>query len=156
LSWYHPSTIFDKIFEGGIVLKGISGLLEFTGGLLLIFIPPDAIYHFITLITQRELLEDPNDIVANTLLHATQHFGSDGRIFLISYLWIHAAVKLIAVIGILKNKLWAYPFSLISLGVLTLYQFYSIYLHGSIGMIALTIFDIFIIGLIAREYRKVK
>ena len=157
MSWYHPSTILDKVFEGGILIKGISGALEFLGGALLFFFSPAAIHNFIVFITHRELLTDPHDKIANLLLVLTQHIGDGGRTFLIVYLWIHATIKLIAVIGIMKNQLWAYPFSLITLGLLMLYQVYSIvFVSLSIGMILLTVFDVFILWLIMREYKIVR
>lgn len=156
MSWYHPSSILDKVFEGGILLKGISGALEFIGGALLFFVSPASIHNFIVFITHRELLADPHDLFANILLNSTQHIGGS-RAFLIIYLWIHATIKLVAVIGILKNQLWAYPFSLITLGALMLYQIYTIaFVSVSIGMILLTIFDIFILWLILREYKIVR
>lgn len=157
MSWYHPTSLLDKVFEGGIIIKGVSGALEFIGGLLLLFVSPAQMHEFITLVTQRELLEDPNDRVANLLLQATSHFTGGGQVFAIVYLWIHATIKLIAVTGILTNQLWAYPFSLITLGLLMVYQVYSIvFVKVSIGMIALTLFDVFILWLIWREYGKVK
>jgi len=157
MSTFHPKNLFDKIFEGSLILKGISGALEFLSGLLLIFVTPVAMHNFIAFITQRELVEDPHDKIANLLLQSTQHFSSGSRVFLIVYLWIHALIKLIAVIGIIKNQHWAYPFSLISLGLLMLYQAYTIFfVHATIGMIVLTIFDVFILWLIWREYGKVK
>ncbi len=156
MSWYHPSSILDKVFEGGILLKGISGALEFIGGALLFFVSPASIHNFIVFITHRELLADPHDLFANILLNSTQHIGGS-RAFLIIYLWIHATIKLVAVIGILKNQLWAYPFSLITLGALMLYQIYTIaFVSVSIGMILLTVFDIFILWLILREYKIVR
>lgn len=157
MSWYHPTSLLDKVFEGGIIIKGITGALEFIGGLLLLFVSPAQMHRFITLVTQRELLEDPNDRVANLLLQATSHVTAGGQVFAILYLWIHATIKLIAVIGILKNQLWAYPFSLITLGLLMAYQVYSIvFVKVSVGMIGLTLFDVFILWLIWREYGKVK
>ncbi len=157
MSTFRPTSFFDKVFEGGIILKGISGALEFLGGLLLFFVSPAAMHSFIAFLTQRELVEDPHDKIANLLLHSTQHIGSGSRTFLIIYLWIHAVIKLIAVIGILKNQLWAYPFSLVTLGLLMLYQVYIIVLvHATIGMILLTVFDVLILGLIWREYGKVR
>lgn len=90
-------------------------------------------------------------------MHATNHYAAGGRTFLVIYLWIHAAIKLIAVIGILKNLLWAYPFSLVSLGLLMIYQLYTIFfVKASVGMVLLTIFDGFILLLIWREYRKIR
>lgn len=157
MSWYHPSSLFDKIFTGGIVIKGLTGLLEFTSGLLLFFVSPTQMHQFIAFVTQRERLEDPHDRIANFLLHATSQFTAGSRSFAIVYLWIHAAIKLTAVIGILRNQLWAYPFSLITLGLLMLYQIYTIiFVRLSIGMVLLTIFDIFILWLIWREYGKLR
>src|ERR1017187_3426638 len=135
MGWYKPSSLFDKVFEGGLVIKGIDGLLEFLSGLLLLFMSPASIHKFLTFITQRELSKDPHDKFAHLILHSADSLNSSNKAFLIIYLWIHAAIKLIAVIGILKNYLWAYPFALISLGLLMLYQLYSIYVRASIGMI---------------------
>lgn len=157
MSWFHPTSAFDKVFEGGIIIKGLTGALEFLGGVLLLFVSPTEMHQFIVLVTQRELLEDPRDRVANLLLQATTHFAAGNRAFAIAYLWIHAVIKLIAVIGILRNQLWAYPFSLITLGLLMLYQVYSIiFVRASFGMITLTVFDVFVLWLIWREYGKVR
>jgi uncharacterized membrane protein len=157
MSWYHPTSLLDKVFEGSIIIKGVTGALEFVGGLLLLFVSPAQMHELIALVTQRELLEDPNDRVANLLVQATSHITAGGQVFAIVYLWIHATIKLIAVIGILRNQLWAYPFSLITLGLLMVYQVYSIvFVKLSVGMILLTAFDIFILWLIWREYGKVK
>lgn len=156
MSWFKPSSLLDKVFEGGIILKGVSGILEFLAGLMLFFISPSALHNFISFITQRELIEDPNDLVANLLLGWTAHLSDGGHTFLIAYLWVHAMIKLIAVIGILRNQGWAYPFSLATLGLLMLYQIYSIAIQFSIGMVLLTIFDVMILWLIWREYGKFK
>ncbi|HEV7454891.1 MAG TPA: DUF2127 domain-containing protein [Candidatus Saccharimonadales bacterium] len=156
MAWYHPSSLLDKIFEGGIIIKGVTGAFEFIGGALLLFISPSTIHHFLVFVTQKELLDDPNDKLANLLLSSTHDLGGS-RAFLVAYLWIHAVIKLVAVIGILRNQLWAYPFSLISLGALMLYQLYSIFfVKPSIGMILLTVFDACILWLIWREYGKVR
>ena len=156
MTWYRPSSVLDKIFEGGIILKGASGVLEFLAGLLLVFTNPDAIRSFLAFVTQREIAEDPNATIANLILHSADHFNSGNKTFAVAYLWIHAAVKLTAVVGILRNQLWAYPFSLISLGILMLYQVFSMFVKFSVGMLALTIFDVAILWLIWREYGKVR
>lgn len=157
MSTFHPTNLFDKIFEGGILIKGVTGALEFIGGLLFLFVSPTVIHNFVVLITLHEITEDPRDKLSNLLLHSTQHIGAGSRAFIIVYLWIHAVIKLIAVIGIMKNQLWAYPFSLITLGALMLYQLYTIFfVHPTISMVLLTIFDVAILWLIWREYGKVR
>ena len=157
MSWFRARNSFERVFEGSLLLKGLSGFLEFLSGLLLFVVAPEKLRQFISLITQRELLEDPRDFFANGLINFSNNFAQSSRVFLISYLWIHAAVKLISVIGILKNKIWAYPFALVSLGTLTLYQVYSLlFVKFSIGMVLLTIFDLFILWMIQTEFAKVK
>jgi uncharacterized membrane protein len=156
MSWYHPATLLDKVFETGLVLKGISGAVELITGSVLFFVSPSSIHRFITFLTQSTLQEDPHDKVATLLVHSTQHIGQNGKGFLVAYLWIHAFIKLIAVIGILKNLLWAYPFSLITLGLLMLYQIYTIIIHATVGLVLLTIFDVLILWLIWREYGQAK
>jgi hypothetical protein len=156
MSWFRPTTLLDKIFEAGIILKGINGTLELLAGLLLFFLTPERLQHFIQFVTQLNVNHEKQSKVITLFLHSVDHLGTGNRIFLIAYFWSHAAVKLTAVIGILTNKLWAYPFSLITLGILTLFQVGSIIHKASIGMILLTILDAFILWLIWREYGKVK
>lgn len=65
-------------------------------------------------------------------------------------------VKLLLVIGLLRNKLWSYPVSLVVLGLFITYQLYRFsYTHGA-GLIVLTVFDIVIMGLIWHEYGLVR
>ncbi|MFI5270822.1 MAG: DUF2127 domain-containing protein [Candidatus Saccharimonadales bacterium] len=156
MSWFKPSSLFEKVFEGGLLIKGLDGFIELVAGFILLFVSPASIQHFLSFITARELQSEPNNKFAHLVLHSADHLTTSNKTFLIIYLWLHASIKLISVVGILKNWLWAYPFALISLGILTLYQVYSIVVHASIGMILLTIFDVFILGMIWREYGFVK
>lgn len=156
MSWYKPTSLLDKIFEGGIIIKGISGLLELIGGFLLLFMNPDRLKRLLEFVTQRHIVNDPHNRFDAYLLHITQHFSSGSKAFGVAYLWIHAVIKLVAVIGILQNRLWAYPFSLIMLGLFIIYQLYSIIVDVSLGMILLTIFDVLIVWLIWHEYGKAK
>lgn len=156
-SWFHPQNLFDKVFEYGILIKGIDGLIELITAIALIFLSPQRLQGLVVLATHRELAHDPNDFISNFLIHTSHQFTNSARLFFIVYLAVHAAIKLVSVIGILRNKLWAYPFSLISLGALTLYQIYDIVFgSGSILVIGLTILDLAILALIWREYQKVK
>lgn len=156
-SWFHPKNLFDKVFEYGILIKGIDGLIEAFTAIAIIFISPRMIQGLVEVATHDELVHDPNDFISHFLIHASHQFTNSGRLFLIVYLAVHAAIKLVSVIGILRNKLWAYPFSLFALGALTLYQVYDIiFLKGSLFVIALTVIDFAILALIWREYQKVK
>ena len=60
------------------------------------------------------------------------------------------------VAALLRNKLWAYPASLVVLGLFIVYQLYRFSdTHGA-GLIILTAFDVVVMGLIWHEYRLVR
>jgi ABC-type nickel/cobalt efflux system permease component RcnA len=63
-------------------------------------------------------------------------------------------VKVVLVAALLKNQLWAYPWTIVFLGVFIVYQLYRLSLQPSVGLTALTIFDALIAWLTWREYRK--
>ena len=63
-------------------------------------------------------------------------------------------VKVTLVIALLRNKLWAYPWMIAMLLAFIAYQVYLIVLGPSPALIALTIFDVLIVVLTWREYRK--
>lgn len=155
-SWFQPKNLFDKVFEYGILIKGIDGLIEAFTAIALIFLSPHRLQGLVLLATHRQLAHDPDDFISNFLIQVSHNFTNSARLFFIVYLAIHAAVKIVSVVGLLRNKMWAYPFALISLGLLTLYQIYDIIFGaGSIFVIILTVFDLAILILIWREYQKV-
>lgn len=70
------------------------------------------------------------------------------------YLLLHGLVKVVLVAALLRNRLWAYPWTIAFLGVFIGYQLYRIALHPTLGLSALTVFDAFIVWLTWREFRK--
>jgi uncharacterized membrane protein len=145
-----------QIFEISVLLKGAHALIECIGGLVLAFISTSAIASLVNSLTQEELIEDPNDFVAAHLLNLAQNFTVSTQNFYAFYLLSHGLIKVFLVIGLLRNKLWAYPVSLVVLGLFIVYQLYRFsYTHG-FGLIVLTVFDVVVMGLIWHEYRLVR
>jgi uncharacterized membrane protein len=147
---------FKRVFYIGLFFKGLDGAIELFAAIALFFIQPNQIHDLIVFATHDELLEDPRDFIANFLLNSTSHISQATTTFLVIYLLIHAVVKLVAVLGIISKRLWAYPFALITLGILMLYQLYSIIVKPSLGIVLLTILDIIVLWLIAREYKRIR
>jgi uncharacterized membrane protein len=142
-----------QLFEISVLLKGAHALIECVGGLVLAFVSTGAIAHLVNTLTQEELIEDPNDFVGTHLLSLAQNFTLSTQHFYAFYLLSHGVIKAFLVIGLLRNKLWAYPASLVVLGLFIVYQLYRFsYTHG-LGLIVLTVFDVVVMGLIWHEYR---
>jgi uncharacterized membrane protein len=43
MPWFRPRDLLDQTFEVGIILKGLDGILEVLGGLLLLVLSPATI-----------------------------------------------------------------------------------------------------------------
>jgi uncharacterized membrane protein len=144
----------DKTFRIGLVLKGLDGILEVIGGILLLFLSPIAIQHVVRALTAHELSEDPHDLIARYLLHSTSHLNKGLTIFGAIYLLAHGLAKVVLVALVLRDKLWAYPWLIGLLLAFIAYQLYQIIgVRFSAGLTALTIFDAALVWLTWREYR---
>jgi uncharacterized membrane protein len=150
---FKPQDWLDRVFEIGIIAKGVNGAIELLGGLLLLFVTPEWIRHLAVSVTRVELSEDPHDFIATHLLHTTNGLTGNAVLFGAVYLLTHGAVKVVLVVALLLNKVWAYPWAIIVLLVFIGYQLYRISLTPTGGLIALTIFDVLIVLLTWREYR---
>ncbi|MFY9584809.1 MAG: DUF2127 domain-containing protein [Candidatus Acidiferrales bacterium] len=79
---------------------------------------------------------------------------SGGKHFASVYLLSHGVVKLVLVVALFWNKLWAYPLMIIMLAAFIFYQLYRFALTHSLVMILLTLFDLVVIVLTWLEYGK--
>lgn len=146
----------DKVFQVSLVLKGLDGVFELVGGLVLIFINPDDIDRFVRSITQSDLSQNSNSSLTNSLLSYSHHVSKSSLIFGSIYLILHGLVKIVLVVAVLKEELWAYPWMIAFLVIFIVYQVYRILTKFSIGLSFLTVFDIFITVLTVLEYKKHK
>jgi len=154
VSRFKPGDPLDRIFEIGIILKGLDGVLEAIGGLLLLVVTPATINRLTVALTQHELSQDPNDFIANHLLRYAHGLTGSAVTFAAVYLLLHGLIKIVLVAALLRNKVWAYPWMIAFLLIFIGYQLYRIVLEPTFGLSALTIFDAFIVWLTWREWRK--
>ncbi len=146
------ATLLDKVFWVSLVLKGLDGVLEVVGGVLLLLVTPQQIGALAHFLTQHELAQDPHDLIANALLHLTDGLSSSATLFGAVYLLLHGLVKVVLVWAVLRDNLWAYPWMIGFLLIFIAYQGYQLALSYSWGLFLLTLFDIFIVVLTWREY----
>lgn len=149
-----PPDLLDRTFEVGISLKGLDGVLEVLGGLLLLLVSPATLNRITTTLTQHELSEDPHDLIATHLLRTAHGLTGSGVRFGAIYLLSHGLVKIVLVVALFRRELWAYPWTIAFLLAFIVYQAYRLTFKPSFGLAALTAFDIFIVWLTYREYRR--
>ena len=152
MSVFRPRNWLDRLFVVGIIGKGLNGTAELLGGLLLLFLTPGQIQHVAVSWTRGELSEDPHDFIATHLLHTANGLTGSAVLFGAIYLLAHGLVKVVLVVALLLNKLWAYPWMIVVLLLFIGYQLYRIVLNPTAGLIALTVFDVVVVALTWREY----
>lgn len=137
-------------------VKGIFTVFEIISGIATFFITKQVLINTATRITQREIAEDPYDIVANFFLHSVQSISAGTQEFVAIYLLVHGLIKLWLIIGLLRRKLWYYPVAMAVFGIFIIYQIYW-YVHAySVWLLFITVIDIIVISLTWHEYRYLK
>jgi uncharacterized membrane protein len=150
----HPRTATDKAFRLVLYFKALHGIIEILGGVLLLVIKPAQITALIEKLTTGELNQDPNDFIATHLLKTVHHLSSASLIFGAIYLLAHGIVRLVLVVEIFRDHLWAYIGLIVVTALFMVYQIYRIIGKFSVGFLLLTIIDIIVIYLTQNEYRK--
>ena len=143
-------------FRTGITLKGLDGLLEAVGGVLLWFIKPEALGSTLQAIFQHELLRDPHDFLARHLLHTSEKIAQSDPLFASIFLVSHGLVKAALSVLLWMNKLWAYPLAIFVFTAFTIFGIYR-YMHTHATLlIVIAVFDMIIVVLAWEEYRAEK
>ncbi|MGE5392660.1 MAG: DUF2127 domain-containing protein [Candidatus Saccharibacteria bacterium] len=141
-----------RIFDIGVIIKGIDGVLEVLGGIALIFVSADAINRLVAWLVHFELAEDPHDRITNFFL-GVSHLSASSERFAIFFLLAHGLVKVAIVWGLLKNKLWAYPVGIAVFSGFWLYEAYRYFQAHSPALLILGVIDLLVIFLTWHEYR---
>ena len=143
----------DRVFRVSVTLKGLDGALEIIGGLVLLLVSPQSLRSLIRALTQHELSQDPHDFIATHVLHAATGLSSGTTVYAAIYLLSHGIAKVVVVIAVLRNQIWAYPAMMALLGAFIAYQLYRLSIHVTVGLTLLTVFDAFVVWLTWREYQ---
>jgi uncharacterized membrane protein len=144
------------LFDLSVIGKGVDGVLETIGGVLLFFVNSTQIHTVVRVLTQHELSEDPHDLVATYLLNSTQHLASGAQTFAAVYLLWHGLVKVALVTGLLLRRRWAYPTAIWAFLLFLLYQLYR-YMHTRAPeLLVLSVLDVVVITLTWLEYKRLR
>lgn len=146
----------EALFLVGICLKGLDGALQLAAGAVLLSVSPQFILHAARFLTQGEIAEDPGDLVANALRHAAAHMSFATEHFMAIYLLVHGVIKFGLVWALLARILIAYPISILIFTGFIAYQMARFTHTHSLGLLALSGFDLIVIVLVWLEYRVLR
>jgi uncharacterized membrane protein len=142
-------------FRVGITIKGVDGLLEALGGVLLWF-KVNTLNSWLQALCQHELARDKHDIIFSHISAASQKLASGSPMFASLYLLSHGLVKVVLVVCLWANKLWAYPLTIFVFAAFMVYQTYRFTHTHSWALVILTLFDGLLIFLTWKEYQDQK
>lgn len=141
-----------NLLSYAIFIKGLSGLLEFAGSMVLFFIASRPVTFTMNILFSFVLAHDPDDPIANLVIKLLGEMSKSTRLFGATVLLIFGLINLFLVIAIWKEKFWIYPSAAIVIMFLIVYQIFRFSHTGSIALFLLTLLDILIVFLLFREY----
>ena len=144
--------LLKRSLRVGLIIKAIDGVLQLCGSALLLVIKPGTLNRAVVLLTQHELSEDPEDVIAQFLLRSAHQLGA-AKMFGAWYLFSHGLIKLLLVAAVLRQALWAYPALVGFLLVGVTYQLYRYSYGHSLWLVLLSLYDALIAWLVWHEYR---
>jgi uncharacterized membrane protein len=142
-----------RFFQVSLWFKGALGVLELVAGALLLAVPHTWWSRTASSLTRAELIEDPRDPLSLWIRAQADALSIAPHVFAAVYLLVHAAIKLILVWAVLRDRLWAYPWMIGVLGAFIVYQTWDVLTKGSLLMAALTVLDVILIWMTWREWR---
>ena len=144
-----------RLFVLSVGLKGFYALAEVASGVALYLVAHATIIDFLSRFTTDPVTE-ANDWVGAYMMAFARAFSVQSQHFYAFYLFTHGVLKLGVVIGLLREKLWAYPACFVLFTAFIAYQLYRYTYTQDLGLILLSILDAFVILLAVHEYRLLK
>ena len=149
----------SRLFVAGVAAKGLDGVAEVMGGVVLFLVSRDVLVGLLGGVAQWMLSDDPTNFIGQWILNWSrgEDLSQESISFVATYLLLHGIAKLLLVAALLRGRLWAYPLSIVVLVGFIAYQLYDIVTSGpSFGMVALTLFDAVLTWLAWREWQHHK
>ncbi len=143
---------WHEFFIISICIKTLTGLVETASGFLLVYLSPAVLTGILSRLSRGEQLEDPRDFFLVYAHQYLNHLTVGIKNFAGLYILAHGIINLLLVLGLVKEKTWAY---LVAIGVLCsfmLYQIFRIAVNHSLLLSLLTIFDALFVIVIWHEY----
>lgn len=145
---------YDILFYIGMWWRILYGFLRIGLSLVLFRLVGSPLADVFYGLLKHELVEDQSDLLVRITGSFFGHFHFTVTYFTIAYLVFWGVVDIILSASLLKRKLWAFPVSICLIGIFVLYEIYRFSHTHSLVLLGLIFFDIFLIWLIAKEYRR--
>ena len=146
-------SLFERVYGLTVALKGLDGAIELVAGLLLL-VAPNAIRWGLRggAAEAQEQLTPLRAFVADELLQADRIVAA-GVAVLAVVLLVHGVVKLVTVYCLLRRILAAYPWAVLALVALLVWQAVVFAMNATAGPAVLVALDVVVLAVVSREWR---
>lgn len=151
----HPR-LWHWLFEAGVAVKATLGGLEALSGIGLLLAPNALVLRLVGWLTHFQIAAEPHESAASVAKSLADHFSVHIQHFYGAYLAFHGGLKLAIMVLLWMRKLWAYPVAMVILALFAAYEGEEWLRDGSPFLAMLCVFDLFMIGLVWKEWRALK
>ena len=148
--------LFHRLFLLGIWLKGLNGIVQIAGGILLLTVSLESLNQFVIQLTGDEIEEDSGDLIAKALRQAVNHMTPSSKVVAGLYLVANGIVRVFLAYGILRGKLWYFPVGMGIISVFVVGLIARLTFHFTYLVFFLVLINIAVILLIWREYKRLR
>lgn len=145
--------VYHGLFEAGVIIKIFDAATEIISGAFLALVTRAEIRTFVISLTSRAFPNLPVNILWDSLNQTFSLLGNYSQAFWAAIFLAHGIVKLFLAIGLIKDKLWTYPTSVVAFSLFAAYQIWQIATQPSLLLALVTAYDVALIFLIVHEYR---
>lgn len=142
-----------KIFTASILVKAGIGILEIIIGVFFYFTSYEALNKLGDVFLYQEIVENPDSIFLNFLNTSFHSIFIYSKSFWAFLLLTHGITKIFLIHGLLRDRGWSYIISAVIFTYFIFDQTCRLFLHPSFVLGVITLFDIFVVGMILYEYR---
>ena len=148
-----PEKDYRALFKITVILKGLISVGEIVLGLVLAFVSYGTLRSAAFALFGGEFAETSPNLIWGFAIKGFHGFFATPQSVWVFIFLSHGIVKLVLIVALLRNKLWAYPWSAAVFTFFVVYQIYQIALAPSLALFSVTIFDAMVIALVLHEYR---
>ena len=131
-----------QLFQVTVALKGLHGIIEIVGGIALALFSTDSVLRLLYRWDRHEWV--------------TRHFSTGEHHYYVWFFLSHGALNLALAIGLLLEKLWAYPAAMVVLVLFIVLQLHRFTHVHDPGLIFFSLLDVVVIALAVHEYRLLR
>jgi uncharacterized membrane protein len=151
----HVNPLVHKAYLATILIKGLFGLLEFCGGLIIATFGPERLYGVVLRVIDPELYECGHIRTAELVLRGASALAQSPGHFVIFYLFVHGTLKMTITAVLLRGHgRWVFPRASVILSGFIAFFCLDLAHHWSNWVLGLALFDALTLAPVVNEWRN--